>query len=370
MVATSTLTRQHKTDSKPQPKQNLPTIDEIKNAIPAHCFEKNLGKSVFYLVLDYVIIYGLLKAVPYFEAYGWGGLLLWYWVIGMFLASLFVVGHDCGHTTFSNYEWVNDLCGHIAHAPIMAPYWPWQKSHRQHHQYTSHLYKDKGHPWVTEEEFVEKPFFFKHFAKLPISGLFRWNPIYIGLGLPDGSHFWPWSKLFDTTTDRIKCAVSAIAVLTCMGIAFHLCEYSIVNFFKYYYIPCLFQGLWLIVITYMQHTHGDIEVFEDGEWNYMRGQVQTIDRTYGFGIDNMLHHITDGHVAHHMFFTRIPHYNLLEATHGIRKVMEKYPGAYKHETNYDIWIKYLFYNIRFEYLIGKGTGVLKYAPWKYGKVNY
>lgn len=97
-----------------------------------------------------------------------------YWVIGMFMSSLFVVGHDCGHGTFSNYTWINDIFGHVAHAPLMAPYWPWQKSHRQHHQYTSHIDKDRGHPWITEEYYNTVDFIRRHFHKLPIAGFIKY----------------------------------------------------------------------------------------------------------------------------------------------------------------------------------------------------
>lgn len=93
--------------------------------------------------------------------------------MGIFGSSLFCIGHDCGHGTFSNYKWLNDIAGHVAHAPLMAPYWPWQKSHRQHHQYTSHIEKDKGHPWNTEDEYVNGSWISRNFSKIPISGLFR-----------------------------------------------------------------------------------------------------------------------------------------------------------------------------------------------------
>uniref|UniRef100_A0A915LG46 Fatty acid desaturase domain-containing protein n=1 Tax=Meloidogyne javanica TaxID=6303 RepID=A0A915LG46_MELJA len=289
-----------------------PNVEELRMSVPPECFEKPLIRSISYLILDLVIISGLYMVVGIVENYlGFVGLLIWYWVLGMYLSSLFCIGHDCGHGTFSSYTWVNDLFGHISHAIIMVPFWPWQKSHRQHHQYTAHLDKDKGHPWVTEEEYESSNWIKKHFAKIPLSGLVRWNPIYTIAGLPDGSHFWPWSKLFDNNVDRIKCVVSVSACF------------------------------WMVIITFLQHQDEQIEVYEEGTWAFMKGQLQTVDRSFGFGIDKALHHITD-------------------ATEAVKKVLQKYPGAYKHKSAYDFLIKFLWLNIKLDCLVGKGSGLLKY----------
>ncbi|KAI6206811.1 hypothetical protein M3Y94_00956400 [Aphelenchoides besseyi] len=343
----------------------LPTYEQLRNAIPPQCFEKSLPTSLAYLIWDYAVIAGLYFALPTIEKYlGWPGLLVWYYVTGMFMSSLFIIGHDCGHTTFSNYTWVNDLCGHLAHAPIMAPYWPWQKSHRQHHQFTSHLTKDKGHPWVTKDDYENTNWISRNFCKIPISGLFRWNPIYTFVGLPDGSHFWPFSPLFTNNKERLQCVVSGAACAFCSYIAFILCDYSVYNFVKYYYVPLLFQSLWMVMITYLQHQDEEIEIYEQSTWNFVKGQSQTIDRYYGLGIDTALHHISDGHVAHHMFFTRIPHYHLIEATSALRKVMSDYPGAYKQKSCFFTLFTFLRLNVRLDYLLGQGTGLLKYRSSK------
>jgi omega-3 fatty acid desaturase (delta-15 desaturase) len=342
----------------------LPTVDDVRKAIPEHCFKKDALRSIRYLIQDYALMAGLYLILPYMEGYGGIlGLLVWYIAYGFVACALFVVGHDCGHGSFSEYEWLNDLCGHLAHAPILAPFWPWQKSHRQHHQYTSHLTKDKGHPWVTQEDYEGRSTVEKYFAAIPLSGWLRWNPIYTVIGLPDGSHFWPWSRLFTSTEDRVKCVVSGVSCLICGYIAFAVGGYSVYNWFVYYYIPLSFHGLVLVMITYLQHQNDSIEVYEHEEWSFVRGQTQTIDRHWGFGLDTLMHNITDGHVAHHFFFTKIPHYNLLDATEPIKKVLEPFketPYGYKSETNRDFFFKYMSFNVGLDYLIHKSRGVLQY----------
>jgi omega-3 fatty acid desaturase (delta-15 desaturase) len=359
----ATQIRQKKTLERVEPPK-LPTVDDVRKVVPPHCFVKDPIKSIRYLVQDFLIIAALYLAVPYFEHYfGILGLFVWYWLMGFQLCALFVVGHDCGHGSFSDYIWLNDLCGHIAHAPILAPFWPWQKSHRQHHQYTAHIEKDKGHPWVTQKDYESRTLLERYFAALPLSGWFRWMPIYTVIGLPDGSHFWPWSRLFTTTEDRVKCVVSGFCCAFCAYVAFVLCDYSFYNYIKYYWVPLSFQGLMMVVITYLQHQDENVEVYEHDEWNFVRGQTQTIDRRYGFGLDTVMHHITDGHVAHHFFFTKIPHYNLLDATEPIKKLLEPYkntPYGYKCETNYDFLFRYFTFNVTLDYLTHKSKGVLQY----------
>lgn len=67
-----------------------------------------------------------------------------------------------------------------------------------------------------------------------------------------------------------------------------------------------------------------------------------------------------GHVAHHFFFTKIPHYHLMEATAAIKNVLKSY-NVYRCKSNADFLLDYLTLNVKLEYLIGRGTGILTYA---------
>jgi len=63
----------------------------------------------------------------------------------------------------------------------------------------------------------------------------------------------------------------------------------------------------LVTITFLQHTHPNLPHYEDEEWDWIRGALATVDRSYGF-LDILFHHIADTHVAHHLF-SQMPHYH-------------------------------------------------------------
>ena len=100
------------------------TLADIKAAIPAKCFEKNAVKSMAYLAWDVAVVVGLAAAALAVNSW-WSWPL--YWIAqGTMFWALFVVGHDCGHQSFSNNKALNDLVGNITHSSILVPYHGWR----------------------------------------------------------------------------------------------------------------------------------------------------------------------------------------------------------------------------------------------------
>jgi acyl-lipid omega-3 desaturase len=330
-------------------------LNDLRKALPSELFVKSLPTSVFYLVFDVTVclatLYVMHTLVNSSQWEDLGGVLkgaawLVYWnVMGFFMWCLFVVGHDCGHGTFSEYEWLNDIIGHITHGAILVPYYPWQLTHRRHHMYHNHVDKDYSHPWYTEER--EKAsdeglyrFFRENSSLMATFPLFGWTA-YL-LGSPDGSHFFPipsqrmWKE--SPSVEYTKCLVSTAVVFAyAYGVYAKICEYDFSVFSYYYLIPILVFGWWLVCVTYLQHHCPTTMVYDSDSWNFFTAAFETVDRTFGYGIDDLSHNITDGHVVHHLFYTKIPHYHLKKATRALRKYLSDNNAShlYKHEETYD-----------------------------------
>ncbi|KAH9701746.1 Acyl-lipid omega-3 desaturase (cytochrome b5) endoplasmic reticulum [Citrus sinensis] len=263
-------------------------IGEIRAAIPKHCWVKNPWRSLSYVLRDLLVVLALLAAATHFNTWFFWPL---YWVAqGTMFWAIFVLGHDCGHGSFSESPLLNSFVGHILHSSILVPYNGWRISHRTHHQNHGNVEHDES--WVPMPE--------KIYSKLDSSTrILRFSlplpmlayPAYLWYRSPgkDGSHFNPYSSLFSPGERK--------AVIFVM---------------------------WLDFVTYLHH-HGDDEHklpwYRGKEWNYLRGGLTTVDRDYG--IFNNIHHDIGTHVIHHLF-PQIPHYHLVEATKAAKPVLGKY----------------------------------------------
>merc|ERR1719502_386239 len=77
--------------------------------------------------------------------------LIWAFA-GFFMWADFVVGHDCGHGSFSDSKMLNFVCGLISHGFILVPFSAWARSHRFHHMYHNHVRKDYSFPWAHDPD--------------------------------------------------------------------------------------------------------------------------------------------------------------------------------------------------------------------------
>ena len=94
-------------------------------------------------------------------------------------------------------------------------------------------------------------------------------------------------------------------------------------------------------MTYLQHHGPKTVAYTNKTWSYIQAAFETVDRTFGFGIDKLHHHISDGHVIHHLFFTRVPHYQLPKATQALKEYLynNNILHLYRHEMTTDFPIR-------------------------------
>ena len=215
--------------------------------------------------------------------------------------------------------------------------------------------KDYSHPWYTEEK-LKKPD--ENLARLmedyplvraffPIIG---WA-LYL-YGMPDGSHFIPFASQRmwqEHPEERGRCVLSTVVVLAYAALLLHLFNYDVAQVSYWYGAPALVYGWWLVAVTYLQHHNPDTLVYEEEDWKFVPAAFETVDRKFGWGIDTLHHHITDGHVVHHLFFTKIPHYNLPRATKAIVDYLGKVglTKFYKKEITYDFPLRTHKYMVQF-----------------------
>jgi len=317
------------------------SIKELREAIPAHLFERSALKSSLHLVADLIVIAALFYAASFIDYTPlWLQLFLWplYWIVqGCVMTGVWVIAHECGHQSFSTSKFINNLVGLIFHSLLLVPYHSWRISHGMHHKSTAHMERDQvfvptlrskleaglGHK--ASEMMEISPLF--NLIGIILMGTVGW-PGYLILnasGQDYGrrtNHFEPDSPIFKSSQSW-DIIVSNIGLAMVGALLFYMSwTFSFLAVVKFYFIPYLWVNFWLVTITYLQHTDRTIPHYRGDEWSFIRGALATIDRDYGI-LNHVFHHITDSHVCHHLFST-MPHYNAIEATKHLKKVLGKY----------------------------------------------
>lgn len=328
------------------------TIKDILSAIPKHCYERSLIRSLGYVVRDIVcmclISYAGSNLIPKVEIDQYeqlskilrGGLwCLQSYLIGLFGFGLWILAHECGHGAFSDYKNINDFIGWVLHSYLMVPYFSWKFSHSKHHKATGHLTRDMVFIPYTKEEYK------KAHNVSKISEIMEDSPIRTLLGLifqqigglqlylatnatgqelkeysmPYKSHYNPTSPIFEKN-QLWYIVLSDIGIISTILMAYNWYKYDAFHMLINWFMPWLWVNHWLVFVTFLQHTDPTMPHYKDHEWNFARGAAATIDRDFGFIGQHIFHDIIETHVLHH-YVSRIPFYNAREATKAIKEVM-------------------------------------------------
>ncbi|CAF4494837.1 unnamed protein product [Rotaria socialis] len=289
----------------PTTSDRLPTLSEIKVKLPEYCFRPSFRQSIAYVIKDIFFVIFALVLMYKIEHLFQYGILLWplYWYFqGTIYMALFVLGHDCGHGSFSVYPLLNDTIGTLLHTWILIPYYPWKITHKNHHKNTGNIDKDEAyyplriesykHTWI-EDNLVYAP------------GLAWFHYLIFGYGSRKINHF-------------NLCYLMYLFVI----------HVSIINLICYNIIPVFIFACYFVIVTFLHHIEIDVPWFVDLEWNYVKGQLSTVDRHYGH-IHSLIHSIGT-HQIHHLF-AKIPHYHLETATMHFRKAFSDLVRV-KHNT--------------------------------------
>lgn len=146
------------------------TIKQIRDAIPAHCFERSAARGLWYVARDIVSLaitfclfntYLTPENVPStpVRAALWA---VYTFVQGLFATGLWVLAHECGHQSFSPSKILNDTVGWICHSALLVPYFSWKISHGKHHKATGHLERDMVFVPKTREAYASRLGYFAH----------------------------------------------------------------------------------------------------------------------------------------------------------------------------------------------------------------
>jgi omega-6 fatty acid desaturase (delta-12 desaturase) len=300
------------------------TLDGPRKAIRAILFKPNTLKAIlmsaigisFHLISYIIIYYALSQNNNILLVIGW-------FIAGTSVTSLFVLGHDCAHSSFlKNNKW-NDILGHFYFLFSFYPYYAWKYSHNAHHAHTNQLFSsDKDIyfdnawlPFTVDEYFALKKnspthaFIYKLTRYFPPFGSLLHNIVF---------QYFP-SKYIPNHRKKLVISYTFLFFgILGLSMIFYKITGNLFSIFHFLIIPALIFQFWMSYYTYLHHTATNIKFYNKKDWTPYIGQIVSTYNCLNPKIISFLHFHIDIHTPHHIS-TAIPCYNLPEAYNDLLK---------------------------------------------------
>lgn len=290
-------------------------LKNILSTLPRECFQKDPRKAwtgALFSVLMAVIGYVAIATVPTFLLP-----IAWFFT-GTALTGWFVIAHDCGHRSFAQRKWVNNLVGHIFMLPLIYPFHSWRIMHNWHHTHTNKMDTDNAWQPLRPEEYQA------------LNGLLQWGyrqmrgwfwwlaSIMHWVGL----HF-DWRRFSGKEREQVRQSVLLVLVVGAIALPLMVVTLGPWSLVKFWLMPWLVYHFWMSTFTLVHHTAPGIAFREPEGWDAAQAQLAgTVHCEYPAWVEAFCHHI-NVHVPHHLS-TAIPSYNLRMAHASLRDNWEPY----------------------------------------------
>jgi acyl-lipid omega-6 desaturase (Delta-12 desaturase) len=300
-------------------------LKDIIKTLPKECFKKDRRKAWTKVLIAVVMValgYFSIAISPWF-------LLPFAWIFtGTALTGFFVIAHDCGHRSFANRRWVNDLVGHLLMLPLIYPFHSWRIKHNYHHKHTNKLDEDNAwHPIRTEVFQTWGPL-----RQSIFEGFMRNRLWWVGsIGHWAVVHF-DWRNFKAKDQSSVKFSVAVVVLFAAVAFPLLIATTGIWGVVKFWLLPWMVYHFWMSTFTIVHHTAADVPFTAANKWNEALAQLSgTIHCDYPRWIEFLCHDI-NVHVPHHLS-TAIPSYNLRLAYSSIKKNW----GDYLHDESKFSW---------------------------------
>ena len=300
---------------------------DLLRAIPPDCFDRDLGRACLGIATS-VVAGALVVAALVFNPYWWLLPVLWF-LAGTVAWGIYVIGHDCGHGSFSANTRLNHFVGHVMLTPFLYPFHSWRILHNRHHANTNSLENDIDWRPLPAVVYRKLPWMQRTVYRL-IRTVFWWAGTL---------HQWA-TRAFDLkqfpTAEHTRQVQFSIALVVLFAVVFFPLLIYLAGpwgVVKYWLMPWLVAHGWFALTTLTHHTHPDIPYLDKRHWSFVTANLTgTLYCRYPRWLE-FLEHDINVHIPHHIA-PKIPFYHLRRAHEGLRQtwptLVREIPFSWAH----------------------------------------